>query len=68
MLSMSILQGVPYPPAELNAAEAVFDFAVNSLGFKEEQIVLYGWSIGGFPATHLARSHPNVKGLVSQFL
>jgi len=48
----------------LNAAEAVFDYAVTELGFKEEEIVLYAWSIGGFPAAHLAASHPKVKALV----
>ncbi|CAG7826806.1 unnamed protein product [Allacma fusca] len=56
--------GVPYPKTELNAAEAVFDFATKELGFKEENILIYGWSIGGFPASHLARSHPNIKGLI----
>jgi pimeloyl-ACP methyl ester carboxylesterase len=56
--------GVPYPKAELNAAEAVFDFATNELGFDEQNILIYGWSIGGFPASHLARSHPNIKGLI----
>jgi len=56
--------GVPYPPYVLNAAEAVFDYAVSELGFKEEEIILYGWSIGGFPSTHLARNHPKVKGLM----
>ncbi|OXA36792.1 phosphatidylserine lipase ABHD16A isoform X2 [Folsomia candida] len=56
--------GTPYPLYELNAAEAVFEYATKELGFREEDIVLYGWSIGGFPATYLAAQHPNVKGLV----
>lgn len=55
---------MPYPHYELNAAEAVFEYAVKELGFKEEDIILYGWSIGGFPATYLAAQHPSIKGLV----
>jgi len=58
------LQGTPYPAQELNAAEAVFDYATTVLGFKEEEIVLYAWSIGGFPAAHLSSAHPRIKGLV----
>lgn len=27
--------------------EAVMQFAINKLGFRPEQIVLYAWSIGG---------------------
>jgi pimeloyl-ACP methyl ester carboxylesterase len=56
--------GTPYPPAELNAAEAIFDYAVNELGFKEENIILFAWSIGGFPASHLAANHPKIKALI----
>ena len=59
------LQGTPYPPAELNAAEAVYDYAISELGFKEDEIVLYAWSIGGFPAAHVAATHPKVKAVVS---
>jgi len=56
--------GTPYPLEELNSAEAIFDYSINSLGFREEDIVFYGWSIGGFPATYLAAQHPRVKGLI----
>jgi len=49
----------------LNAAEAIFEYATRGLGFKEEDIILYGWSIGGYPASYLASQHPRVKGLVS---
>jgi dienelactone hydrolase len=57
-------KGVPYPLNELNAAEAVFEYATKELGFKDEDIVLYGWSIGGYPAAYLASQHPNIKGVV----
>jgi dienelactone hydrolase len=42
----------------------VFQYATEELGFKEEEIIIYGWSIGGYPATYLASEHKNVKGLV----
>lgn len=39
-------------------------FAIYKLGFSESQIVLYAWSIGGFPATWAAANYPNVKALI----
>lgn len=39
-------------------------FAINKLGFSESQIVLYGWSIGGFPSTWVAANYPNIKALI----
>lgn len=59
------MQGTPYPTTELTAALGVMDYAVNVLGFKESEIMVYGWSIGGFPATYVARTFPNIRGLVS---
>ena len=38
--------------------------AIQKLGFKEEQIVVFGWSIGGFPATWVAANYPNIRGLI----
>lgn len=40
-------------------------FAINKLGFKVENIVLFGWSIGGYTATWAAMNYPEVKGVVS---
>ncbi|KAF7636436.1 AB hydrolase-1 domain-containing protein [Meloidogyne graminicola] len=56
--------GIPKPRAVLIAMQAVMKFAINNLGFEPEQIVLFGWSIGGFPATWAAANHPNIKALI----
>ncbi|PAV64047.1 hypothetical protein WR25_04950 isoform B [Diploscapter pachys] len=56
--------GLPFPTNVLAAAEAVFQYATNVLQYREEDIVLFGWSIGGFPASWLAANHPNVKALI----
>lgn len=39
-------------------------FAIQRLGFKPEEILLYGWSIGGFPACWAAANYPNIRGLI----
>ena len=57
--------GTPYPSQETNAADAVMQFAINKLGYKVENIVLLGWSIGGYSSTWLAMNYPDVRGLVS---
>lgn len=57
--------GTPYPENEMYAAEAIFDYATTALGFREEDIVLYAWSIGGYTASYLAANHRNIKALVS---
>ncbi|XP_063633054.1 phosphatidylserine lipase ABHD16A [Cydia splendana] len=56
--------GLPYPPQEQNAMDAVMRYAINELGFEPKQIVLYGWSIGGYAATWAAVNYPEVKALV----
>lgn len=40
-------------------------FAINKLGFKVDNIVLFGWSIGGYTATWAAMNYPEIKGVVS---
>ncbi|KAK0416317.1 hypothetical protein QR680_012412 [Steinernema hermaphroditum] len=55
--------GLPYPDQEQNAVEAVMQFATKKLGFKESDIILYGWSIGGFTATWAAANY-NVGSLL----
>ena len=47
-------------PQDALAADAVVQFATNKLGFKLEDISVYGWSIGGFTASWLGM---NYKGL-----
>ncbi|KAL3090169.1 hypothetical protein niasHS_006621 [Heterodera schachtii] len=56
--------GTPLPHTILNSMEAVMQFAVNHLGFQPQQIVLFGWSIGGFAATWAAANYPQIKALI----
>lgn len=56
--------GRPYPPQEQNAIHAVMQFAENKLGFKREDIIIFGWSIGGYSASWAAMSYPEVKGII----
>ncbi|KAI3413616.1 hypothetical protein GPALN_011105 [Globodera pallida] len=56
--------GTPHPQIILGSMEAVMQFAVEYLGFQPAQIVLFGWSIGGFPATWAAANYPQIKALV----
>jgi len=56
--------GRPTPGQEANAADAVMQFAIQKLGFLPEQIIVYGWSIGGYTATWLAMNYPEIRGLV----
>lgn len=53
--------GSPVPSQDAHAADAVMQYALKKLGFKEEEIVIYGWSIGGFAASWLAMNYPNIK-------
>ena len=56
--------GTPFPQFEVNAADAVMQFALEKLGFLPEQIIIHGWSIGGFTASFLAMTYPQVRGVV----
>jgi len=56
--------GKPTPSQEASAVDAVMQFAIQKLGFLPEQIMVYGWSIGGYTATWLAMNYPEVKGLI----
>eukprot|EP00094_Tigriopus_californicus_P002171 TCALIF_02094-PA protein Name:"Similar to ABHD16A Abhydrolase domain-containing protein 16A (Bos taurus)" AED:0.10 eAED:0.10 QI:561/1/0.87/1/0.57/0.5/8/0/382 len=56
--------GSPLPNQTLNAADTVFQFAVNRLGFPVENIIVFGWSIGGFPASWLAQAYPQIKAVI----
>ncbi|KPJ09126.1 Abhydrolase domain-containing protein 16A [Papilio machaon] len=56
--------GKPSPSQEQNAIDAVMQYAINKLGFKVEDIVLFGWSIGGYNATFAAVTYPDVKALL----
>ena len=56
--------GTPYPEQETMAVDAVMQFAIHKLGFTPENIIVTGWSIGGFSATWLAMHYPDIAGLV----
>ncbi|XP_050535509.1 phosphatidylserine lipase ABHD16A [Daktulosphaira vitifoliae] len=56
--------GVPYIEQEQNAAETVIEFAIKKLNFRPEDIILYGWSIGGFASTYLAKKFPDVHAVI----
>ncbi|XP_035429247.1 phosphatidylserine lipase ABHD16A isoform X2 [Spodoptera frugiperda] len=55
--------GLPYPSQEHNAIDAVMQYAINELGFRPENIILFGWSIGGYTATWAAVNYP-IGGLI----
>jgi len=56
--------GRPYPDQELAAVDAVMQFAIHKLGFLPENILVYGWSIGGFTSSWLAMNYPGIRGLI----
>lgn len=56
--------GLPYAKNTLAAADAVMQYSIEVLGYRPENIVLFGWSIGGFPVSWLAANYPNVKAVV----
>lgn len=56
--------GRPYPDQDQNAIDAVLQFAITDLGFTPENIILYGWSIGGYSTLYAASQYPDVKGVI----
>lgn len=56
--------GRPYPSQEQNAIHAVMQFAEQKLNFRREDIIIFGWSIGGYSASWAAMNYPGIKGLV----
>lgn len=43
-------------------------FALHHLQFKPENIIVFGWSIGGYSTTWAAMNYPEVKGVVRLLL
>ena len=39
-------------------------YATHRLGFKEDKIILFAWSIGGYSAAFAALNYPNVRAVV----
>jgi len=56
--------GTPFPDQEQNAVDAVMQFAIHRLGFQPQDIIVMGWSIGGYSATWVAMNYPEIKGLI----
>jgi len=56
--------GSPFPEQEKHAVDAVMQFAIHKLGFQPHQIIVKGWSIGGFTSSWLAMNYPEIKGLI----
>lgn len=56
--------GIPYPDQDVAAIDVVVKFAMDKLEFAPSQIIIYGWSIGGFTATWAGMHFPNIHGLV----
>lgn len=56
--------GEPYPVQEKNAADSVMQFAIESLGFQPENIILFGWSIGAYNSLWLASQYQSIKGVI----
>jgi len=56
--------GKPYIEQERNAAETVIEFAIKHLKFTPKNIIVYGWSIGGFASTHLAKKFPDIHAVI----
>lgn len=59
------VQGQPYPQQDQNAVDAIMQFAIHELKFQPDEILLFGWSIGGYSSLVGAVQYPEVKGVVS---
>lgn len=56
--------GRPYPPEDQNAIDAVMQFAIHELKFTPDNILLFGWSIGGYTSLWAASQYPEIKGVI----
>lgn len=56
--------GVPSVESEQNAIDVVIHYAVAKLGFRLDEIILFAWSIGGFPLSYAAMKYPEVKAVI----
>lgn len=56
--------GLPFPNQEVSAIDTVVKFANERLGFKFEDILLFAWSIGGYPCSWAAMNFPDVRGVI----
>ncbi|XP_023560034.1 protein ABHD16B isoform X2 [Octodon degus] len=56
--------GAPFPQHDANAMDVVVKYALHRLQFPPAQVVVYGWSIGGFTATWATMTYPELGALV----
>jgi len=56
--------GIPSPLSIRNAMDVVYHYALTRLGFVEENVIVFAWSIGGYPASYIAMKYPKIKALV----
>lgn len=56
--------GEPFPSQDQNAVDALMQFAIQSLKFLPENIMVFGWSIGGYSSLWLASQYPNIRGVI----
>lgn len=56
--------GKPTPDEIVSAADTVMKFAIEKLNFKIENILIFGHSLGGYPASYLAKKCPKIAGLI----
>jgi len=56
--------GLPFPGQVVSAGDTVMKFAHDRLGFQPEDIVVFAWSIGGYPSSWMAMQYPNISGLI----
>lgn len=56
--------GLPFPDQEVNAMDTVIRFAVHKLGFSEQNVIIFAWSIGGFPCAWASKQYPDIGGVI----
>jgi len=56
--------GTPFPDQEQHAIDAVMQYATQRLNFPPGSIILFAWSIGGYPATFAAMNYPEAKAVI----
>jgi pimeloyl-ACP methyl ester carboxylesterase len=56
--------GFPHPENEVNAVDTVMKFAIERLGYKQSNIIVFAWSIGGYPASWVTMNYPEIRGVI----
>ncbi|OQV11421.1 Protein ABHD16A [Hypsibius exemplaris] len=56
--------GEPMPTQELHAVDAMMQYATKHMHFSEREVMVFAWSIGGFPAAWLAATYPSLRGVL----